>query len=216
VAAAEGEKMSRLIMFLFCLTCVFGCDRRSEQDADTLPVDAEITVQRRAAGWIPDPSLEPFPGYAEPVEERPRLMVDVDGDGIEDMLLSAGLATFGNGGGVFDLYLRNKEGLCQYVCDVGGYVGTDTIVVEYVYTTDYSMSRIWSYGRGGGTSQIIVCVLTLDSGKVTKKENFTLFTDADGKISQNIRDAIFTRSDAPVRLEWSITTNNTVIWREKK
>jgi hypothetical protein len=204
-----GKEMTRFIMFLLCLTCVLGCGRQTDP-SDDADLAWEKEEQRKRTEWIPDPSSAPIKGISTPFAERLRLLTDVDGDGIEDMVLSFGLDNFGNGGGPCELYLRNKEGLCKYVCDMG----SDLVAIEHV-DLEYQTSRIWTAGKGDTQYEILLEALTIKNGKATKKEAFTVFTETDGngKISQNISDSVFGHSDAPIYMEWSTTTNNTVIWR---
>jgi hypothetical protein len=201
--------MEKVKWFLFSLVCVLGCGQQTAPSDDT-DLTWEKEEQRKRTEWIPDPSRVPLEGERIPPEERFRLLTDVDGDGIEDMILSLGLDNFGNGGGPCELYLRNKEGLCKYVCGMR----SGLVAIEHV-DLEYQTSRIWTAGKGDTRYEILLEALTIKNGKAIKKEVCTVFTETDGngKISQNISDSVSGHSDAPIYREWSTTTNNTVMWR---
>lgn len=163
-----------------------------------------------------DPSMvavsNEFPAASahKPYKERWRIVSDLNGDGVDDLILSDPQDMFGNAGGPWMVYLHN-DGAWHYIGDVGFCPG----VVTLEATKDGV--NIWNYcrnsARGGNFGYYHVA-----NGKLNKQpmQMHVVSTDEENSIFSRIDMAIFGYpSSHPFRLEESSTsTNGVVSWKK--
>jgi hypothetical protein len=104
-----------------------------------------------------DPSLEPLPdptGQKKHVE-RFRILTDLDGDGVDDLLLSGGPETFGTMGGPWEVHLSRKG---EYVRI--GEITAHPLAIAFEpdqakHQKDLKLrryARIWAYLKSSGSA----------------------------------------------------------------
>jgi hypothetical protein len=112
-----------------------------------------ISLQAPAA----DPSLQPLPdptGKKKHVE-RSRILTDLDGDGVDDLLLSGGPETFGSMGGPWTVHFSRKG---EYV-QIGEIVAHPLAIAiepdQARHQKDLKLrrhARIWVYLKSSGSA----------------------------------------------------------------
>ncbi len=163
-----------------------------------------------------DPSMvavsNEFPTASDhkPYKERWRIVSDLNGDGVDDLILSDQKNMFGNAGGPWMVYLHN-DCVWRYIGDVEFSPG----VVTLEATQDGV--NIWNYCRNSARDGYFG-YYHVANGKLTKQpmQIHIVSTDKEDSIFSRIDMAIFGYpSSHPFRLEESSTsTNGVVSWKK--
>lgn len=162
-----------------------------------------------------DPSMvavsNEFPTASDrkPYKERWRIISDLNGDGVNDLILSDQKDLFGNAGGPWMVYL-NSNGSWRYIGDVGLHPGAVTLEA----TQDGV--NIWNYRRNSARDGHFG-YYHVANGKLKKQPTQIRVarTGEEESIFARIEMAIFGHpSPHPFRLEESATsTNGVVSWK---
>lgn len=147
--------------------------------------------------------------------ERWRVVTDLNGDGSDDLILSAEPGYFGNGGGPWGVYV-SSNGYWRYIGDVGMYPGVFAMdnVGEEV--------ELWYYSHLSAREGHVGYYIFTPDGKIkTGNADRQILVRSDGDGDDNslfdcLDKAIFGYAHRhPYRFEKSETsTNGVVTWRE--
>ena len=145
-----------------------------------------------------------------PFNERWRIVSDLNGDGVNDLILSDPKETFGNAGGSWMIYMC-RDNLWRYIGDVELHPGVVTLE-----TTDVGVN-IWNYWRNSGSDGYFGYYRVANG--ILGKSPMQILISSSGE-----EDSVFTRIDMaifgcpnphPFSLEESMTsTNGIVSWRK--
>lgn len=153
-----------------------------------------------------DPSLIPAIDWKGEVAERYRFISDFDNDGDLDLLLSQPLSSFGNGGGGFELYLREQSKLKAI-----GTIFTSPNVVSIEHF--WKQSKIWVYHRGGGNVGQLG-YYKVEAGKLSEFEGIEVNPGDGGTDFSNALLAVIFESRNRLIPEISTTTDGIVQWNK--
>ena len=190
-----------------------------------LPVLLLLLVPSLASGdgqkpLLPgNPSLKPAPSSLEKstFAERWRVRADLDGDGDEDLILSAPTSTFGNGGGSWDVYLNTGKGYLRMGA-ISAHPRALTLEPDASrINRDPSKrfhARIWVYLRAGGGTGLFG-YYRLGTAGIENHVTLEIYPDDSGtETSRRLYTSCFDRSSIPMALEHSITSEEgEVTWR---
>lgn len=167
-------------------------------------VFAAMTTFAVAPSSIPEQDITGQKKYVE----RWRVLADLDGDGVEDMILSGNPSMFGNGGGGWDVYL-NRDGEFKRIGRIGAHPKAISIEADQDRFKDNidkrRYVRIWTfwhsscasgalgYCRVGEKSVDEFCGLEIYPG------------DSGTSLGNEVYDAVFKTSPVPFILERSST-----------
>ncbi len=171
-----------------------------------------------------DPSLAPYQnptdGAGQKYSERLRILTDLDGDGVEDMLLSGGPESSGTMGRAWTVYLsRNSD--FSAIGEIWAH--PMAIVIEPdqdQIQTDAKVrrfARIWVYLKGSGRSGSIgYCRVGNES--VDEIRAIEIYPgDSGTDLGNAIYDATFEKSPIPIKIQQSTTSDDgKVTWTDSK
>jgi hypothetical protein len=168
---------------------------------------------------IVDPSLKPRLSILEDggYSERSRMIVDLDGDGLSDMLLSGGPAEFGTMGGPWTVLLRREEGFVK-AGEVFAHPAAISFEEDQSRISDElnkrRFARIWIYlkssGRAGSFGYHRVGESIVD--ELQKVEIYP--GDGGTTLGNAIYEAAFRESPIPFQIERSRTSEEgEVTWQ---
>ena len=169
-----------------------------------------------------DPSLKPQPdptGKAK-YAERYRIIVDLDGDGMDDMLLSGSLDEFGTMGGPWAVHL-NQDGDYKRI----GEVWAHPLAIAFepdqsrIHTDPktHRFARVWVYlkasGRAGSFGYFRV-----GKDSVDEMASIEIYPgDGGTDIGRAVYEAAFKKSPIPFKIQRSTTADDgAVTWNESK
>ncbi len=169
-----------------------------------------------------DPSLKALEDPTERVKyaERYRILVDLDGDGANDMLLSCSPDEFGKAGGSWAVYLNRKNIFVEV-----GEVFAHTMAISFEpdqarINNDpkiHRFARIWVYHRFSGSSGFLGYY---EVGKESVEElgGIEIYPGDGGTALGNaLYKATFDNSVIPFTLQYSKTDEDgKVSWNEIK
>ncbi|MBN8458259.1 MAG: hypothetical protein J0M04_10525 [Verrucomicrobia bacterium] len=171
-----------------------------------------------------DPSLVPlrnqFDGATQKYSERLRILADLDGDGVEDMLLSGGHETSGTAGGAWTVYL-NRNGVYSAVGDISAHPKAIAIEPDQdriqADAKVRRFARIWVYlkssGRNGSFGYYRIGNESVDEIKAIK----IYPGDGGTDLGRSIYKATFEKSPIPFKIQQSTTSDEgKVTWTESK
>jgi hypothetical protein len=160
-----------------------------------------------------DPSLKAFEDPTERAKyaERNRILVDLDGDGVDDMLLSGSLEEFGTMGGPWAVFLRRKNGFVEL-----GQVWAHTMAISFEpdqarissdpKTRRYA--RIWVYLKSSGSNGSLGYYRVGEDG-LDQASGITIYPgDGGTDLGRRIYEATFKQSPIPFTIERSTTTED--------
>ena len=163
-----------------------------------------------------DPSMvavsNEFPTASDhkPYKERWRIVSDLNGDGVDDLILSDPKDAFGNAGGSWMVYLHD-DGAWRYIGDMVLYPGVVTL------ETTQNGVNIWNYCRNS-VHDGYFGYYPVANGKLNKHpiQIHVSSTSEEDSIFSRIEMAIFGYpSPHPFRFEESTTTTNGVVsWKK--
>ena len=183
-----------------CPNCLFLLDGAAQQAFDDTPV--------------PDPSGIPQTNdFGQIVQERARFVADFDGDGLEDIALAAEPECFSRGSGSFFCYLQTTNGLFKEIGELSAYTWENGVVVEHLKEVGGPDGRLWT-ATSCGISCTFITIFDIKEKCVSSKQHLWLYSDGYGdNVSSDVAYTVIGHSShTPVRLEWGIYTNGTVIW----
>jgi hypothetical protein len=158
-----------------------------------------------------DPSLEAFKDPTERAKyaERYRILVDLDGDGLNDMLLSGSPDEFGTMGGPWTVYLNRKSDFVEV-----GEVWAHTMAITFEpdqarISSDPKTrrhARIWVYLKSSGSNGTLG-YYTVGEDSVDKASGVTIYPgDGGTPLGRRLYEATFKQSPIPFTMETSTTT----------
>ena len=156
-----------------------------------------------------DPSLEPCFDFDDNLDYQYRFVADFNGDGLNDVAIARGRHAFGNGGGVFMLYLQLTNGVYREAGEFGTYPSLDLIRIENV---EYSgVVNFWTHGRVS-SRELIIFQQEIDyQGNLTWGNRIQCYFhggDDIDSINNRIWNEVFNKPHTtPIRLEKSNSTN---------
>jgi FG-GAP repeat. len=159
--------------------------------------------------WIDDPSLAALPDDEYSNRERDRVVGDFNGDGIDDMALSASRSLHGTGGNEISIYLGRADGKFKKVAET--LVQPFSIYVQKRYD---DQRRLWAYYKSnaeGGTIESY----QFGRGKLNYVEKTSWKRDLDNyqpDVSPEQFYGFDEASSVALRRETSKTVGETVTW----
>ena len=182
---------------------------------------AGAVVMVSMAVFTADPSSIPEQDITvqKKLVERWRICADLDGDGVQDMMLSGGPATFGNAGGSWGVYL-SRDGEYLRLGDIFAHPMAIAIEPDRDrYQTDENKrryARIWTYSRGSASSGMLG-YYRVGEKTVDTFECLEVYPGDGGTcLGNGVIDAVFKESPVPFTLEYSSTDENgNLLWTKK-
>lgn len=169
-----------------------------------------------------DPSLKPHPDPTGKVKysERYQILVDLDGDGADDILLSGGPEEFGTMGGPWSVHL-NREGDFAAIGEVWAHPKAIAIEADQarIHTDPKShrFAHIWVYLKASSSAGSFGNYrIARDS--VDKMQSIEIYPgDGGTELGRAIYDATFKQSPVPFKIQRSTTGDDgKVTWTESK
>jgi hypothetical protein len=171
-----------------------------------------------------DPSMIAHPnsieGTGQTYSERLRILTDLDGDGVEDLLLSGDSASSGKMGRVWSVYLKRKGEYAQV-----GEIWAHPKAIAIEQDQDRIRSdpkarrhaRIWVYLRGSGRNGSFGYYRVGDQGVDELKSVEIYPGDGGTELGNAIYEATFKRSPVPFKIQHSTTSaTGEVSWADTK
>jgi len=169
-----------------------------------------------------DPSLTPLRSWVVPGEfsERFRILVDLDGDGVNDLLLSGGPEAFGMAGGPWEVYLNRRGALIRV-----GEILAHPLAIAFEpdpgrimkEVRDRRYVRIWTYHRSSGSEGALGYFVVRENAVDALKSIEIYPGDGGTSLGNAIYDATFTHSPIPFTMERSVTSaDGKVTWTASK
>jgi hypothetical protein len=169
-----------------------------------------------------DPSLVPHPnsmdGATQKYSERLRILADLDGDGVEDMLLSGGPETSGTMGRAWTVYL-NRNGGFSAVGDVSAHPMAIAIEPDQdriqADAKIRRFARIWVYLKSSGRNGTFG-YYRIGNESVDEIKAIEIYPgDGGTDLGRSIYDATFKKSPIPFKIQQSTTSEDgKVTWTE--
>jgi hypothetical protein len=179
----------------------------------------EPRVRPLESSEIIDPSVQPQRGISGigGYVERSRIIVDLDGDGMEDTLLSGGPEEFGTMGGPWSVLLRRENGFVR-VGEVWAHPAAisfeeDQSRISEDFTTR-RYTRIWAYLKSSGRAGSLGYYRVGDS-IVDELQGIEIYPgDGGTNLGNALFGEAFRESSIPFRRERSLTTvTGQVTWQ---
>jgi len=165
-----------------------------------------------------DPSLSPVQSIYEEghFAERYRILTDLDGDGVDDLLLSEDIRSGGTMGQNWKVYL-NRSGAFKSLGSITAHLGAIAFEPDKArhaaLPAERHFTRIWVYLRSSG-SEGSFGYYRIGEKAVGKLQKLDLYPgDGGTDIGRAIYAATFTKSVTPFRVETSTTDpDGTIHW----
>ncbi|MGD9419110.1 MAG: hypothetical protein Q7R22_009215 [Verrucomicrobiota bacterium JB025] len=169
-----------------------------------------------------DPSLkaQPDPTGKAKYAERSRIIVDLDGDGMNDMLLSGSPDEFGTMGGPWAVHL-NRDGDYKRI----GEVWAHPLAISFepdqarIHTDPKShrFARVWVYLKSSGSAGSFG-YFRVGKDSVDEMSSIEIYPgDGGTDIGRAVYEAAFKKSPIPFKIQGSTTAEDgTVSWNEDK
>ena len=163
-----------------------------------------------ADGVVDNPSAQPLAKQDEySTGERFRILGDVNLDGSEDLILSDDMATLGQGGIKFTIFLATDSNkFVQY----DSYFGPLRIVS--VEKSASGEIRFWTYGRINAQQGTLFCHTMGPDGFSDGQSIRILSGDGGSDIGRAMFDAVFKNSETTFKFQRSKTEGTTVHWSD--
>lgn len=148
--------------------------------------------------------------------ERWRVLADLDGDGVQDMMLSGCAATFGNAGGSWTVYL-SRNGEFKRVGDLFAHPGAIAFEPDQGrYKDDVAerrYARIWTFHHGSASSGMLG-YFRVGEHAVDDFRGLEIYGgDGGTDLGNALYKATFKNSIIPFTLERSTTdADGNVVW----
>lgn len=167
-----------------------------------------------------DPSLkaQPDPTGNAKYAERSRIMVDLDGDGTNDMLLSGNPEEFGKMGGPWAVYL-NRGGDYKRIGELWAHPQAISFEPDQARISSdpktHRFARVWSYLRASGSAGTFG-YYRIGKDSVDKMTSIEIYPgDGGTDIGRTMYEAAFKKSPIPFKIQGSTTAEDgTVSWSE--
>lgn len=167
-----------------------------------------------------DPSLRalPDPTAKAKYAERQRILTDLDGDGLDDMLLSGSPDEFGTMGGPWTVHL-NRDGNYRPIGEVWAHPMAIAFEPDQArFHTDpktHRSARVWVYLKASGSAGSFGYFRV---GKDTIDEMVSIEIypgDGGSDLGRAVYQAAFKKSPIPFKIQRSTTAENgTVTWNK--
>lgn len=169
-----------------------------------------------------DPSLKAFEDPTERAKyaERYRVLVDLDGDGVKDMLLSGSPDEFGTMGGPWAVYLNRKGDFFEV-----GEIWAHTMAIAFeadqarISNDPKTLrhARIWVYLKSSGSNGSLG-YYTVGEKSVDEMGGVTIYPgDGGTPLGNALYKAVFKNSEIPYTMQISKTADDgKVTWNEIK
>lgn len=144
-----------------------------------------------------------------PYLERWRVVTDLNGDGTNDLILSDTIDTFGNAGGVWEVYI-NSNGCWRCIGDVGLHPGALTL------DSVHGGVDLWYYSHCSAQEGYIGYYSFSPDGMSKSINRMFVRTDGDdGNVTDGVFNTVFGLAHRhPYHLDISeTTTNGVVMWK---
>jgi hypothetical protein len=171
-----------------------------------------------------DPSLLPYPnpteGAVQKYSERLRILTDLDGDGMEDMLLSGGPESSGTMGRAWTVYLSRK-GDFRAIGEVWAHPMAIAIEPDQdPIQTDAKarrFARIWVYLKSGGGKGSFG-YYRVGNESVDQIKAIEIYPgDGGTDLGRAVYEAAFKKSPIPFKVQQSTTSDDgKVTWADAK
>lgn len=166
------------------------------------------------------PLLNPTDGGVRKYSERSRILTDLDGDKVDDMLLSGGPQTFGTMGGLWEVYL-SRNGEFVRVGEIWAHPKAIAIEPDQARihkdpkTRRYA--RIWVYLKSGGSAGGFG-YYRVGEDSIDEMKRIEIYPGDGGTVLGNaIYEATFKHSPIPFTIAHSTTDDaGKVSWNETK
>ena len=169
-----------------------------------------------------DPSLKPYKDPAEKTKyaERYRILTDLDGDGVNDMLLSGSPVEFGTMGGPWMVYLNRKGDFAEV-----GEIWAHTMAIAF--EPDQAriqrdpktrrFARIWVYLKSSGSAGALG-YYRVGEDTIDKMGGIEIYPgDGGTDLGNSLYKATFKKSPIPFSIQHSKTAEDgKVTWMEIK
>lgn len=169
-----------------------------------------------------DPSLkaQPDPTGKAKYAERYRIIVDLDGDGANDMLLSGSPDEFGTMGGPWGVHL-NRDGDYKRIGEVWAHLMAISFEPDQarIHTDPktHRFARVWVYLKAGGSAGSFG-YFRVGKDSVDEMASIEIYPgDGGTDIGRAVYEAAFKKSPIPFKIQGSTTAEDgTVTWNEDK
>lgn len=209
---------SALVLIALCMS---GCQYNRKLATITNEEDAPVVIDSDC-GIHPDKLVAPdylfdfaitnayqCNLYPNPWIERARGWVDLNNDGVDDLILSEPFSSGGTGGLGFQVFFATN-GLYRAVGSIGGHLST--IRVE---KREYLGCVIWSYSHCNCCTGSF-CWLEIDESGYTQSGRVAVYIpDGEDSFGHDLDKIIRKWATVPIRWEVSHTENGIVSWRPK-
>ncbi|MFC7339481.1 hypothetical protein ACFQY0_19975 [Haloferula chungangensis] len=169
-----------------------------------------------------DPSLkaQPDPTGKAKYVERSRIIVDLDGDGTNDMLLSGSPEEFGTMGGPWSVHL-NQDGDFKRI----GEVWAHPLAISFepdqarIHTDPKTQrfARVWVYLKASGSAGSFG-YFRVGKNCVDEMASIEIYPgDGGTDIGRTVYESAFNKSPIPFKIQRSTTTEDGIVsWNEDK
>lgn len=217
------ESMIFLSLVLVLISiCMSGCQYNRKQ-ASVADVEDASAVIDNDFGIHPDKLVTPnylfgcaitnayqCDFFPKPWIERARGWVDLNNDGIDDLILSEPFSSGGTGGLGFQVFFATN-GLYRAVGSIFGHLST--IRVE---RREFLGSFIWTYSHCSCCTGSF-CWLEIDESGYTQSGCVAVYIpDGEDSFGHDLDKIIRKWATVPIRWEVSYTENGNVSWRPKQ
>ena len=169
-----------------------------------------------------DPSLKAKPDPTGKVKyvERSRIIVDLDGDGTNDMLLSGSPEEFGTMGGPWAVYL-NRDGDYKRIGEVWAHPRAIVFEPDQARILNEPKShrfvRVWVYLKTSGSAGSFG-YFRVGKDSVDEMTSIEIYPcDGGTGIGRAVYEAAFKKSPIPFKIQGSTTAEDgTVTWNKDK
>ena len=169
-----------------------------------------------------DPSLkaQPDPTGNAKYAERYRIIVDLDGDGANDMLLSGSPDEFGTMGGPWGVHL-NRDGDYKRIGEVWAHPMAISFEPDQArFHNDpktHRFARVWVYLKASGSAGSFG-YFRVGKDSVDEMASIEIYPgDGGTDIGRAVYEAAFKKSPIPFKIQRSTTAEDgTVTWNEDK
>ncbi|RYD34990.1 MAG: hypothetical protein EOP87_08150 [Verrucomicrobiaceae bacterium] len=179
-------------------------------------ISAAISILGPLSALAADPSLEPLPDPDDETKysERDRIIVDLDGDGAEDILLSGGPDEFGTMGGPWAVYLQ-RDGDYKQVGEIWAHPQAISFEPDpsriRVDPKTSRFAKVWVYLKSGGSSGSLG-YFRVGKESVDEMESIEINPgDGGTDIGRSTYQAAFTKSPIPFKIGRSTTTKEGIV-----
>ena len=148
--------------------------------------------------------------WSHPYHERYRIMVDFDFDGHDDMLLSEPRASFGTGGGSWEVY-HWTNGFYQAIGDIGAHYAAWSFDKD---PWDDAL-RFWYYWHSSAhEGSLGYYIISANGVKHEKEQQMEIRMDAgENDVASQLYKTVLKDHGIKYRYEISSTTNGVVTWK---